>query len=248
MSPTASRSDSTPARCPCPRRFVEIPARAAFISSIDGLILVDGAGNHSWERMAHYLSIDEARSAPMMPGTIVLDRIAISLRLWTGCMEAAKTIALDTRSGPNSAEGRAAVFSHTTRGLRQMRCTAPCGVRACVHAGAPEQDLVPWRPGRAVDHGRRGERLTPPGVAAGKRRRGRPPESRKHPSRRRCVRSEKRGGAAAHRKNGLSAMRTALKQNCSVQVTATRFSDRRALDCVPSPTLHRVLAWRSRSS
>ena len=75
--------------------------------------------------MGQYLSMVEARSAPVMPGTVALDQIAISLRLWTGCMEAAKTIALDTRSGPNSAEGRAAVSRTSTHALRRTRCTAP---------------------------------------------------------------------------------------------------------------------------
>lgn len=39
-------------------------------------------------------------------------RVNISLRLWSGCISAAKTIALQTRGGPNTPEMRASIFSN----------------------------------------------------------------------------------------------------------------------------------------
>jgi hypothetical protein len=72
-----------------------------------------------------------------MPGTVALDQIAISLLLWTGCMEAAKTTALDTRSAPNSTEGRAAVFSHidTRAAADALYCAGVESAPAFKHAG-----------------------------------------------------------------------------------------------------------------
>jgi hypothetical protein len=40
-----------------------------------------------------------------------MERASIALRLWAGCLDAAKTIALETRDGPNSPELRAAAFA-----------------------------------------------------------------------------------------------------------------------------------------
>jgi hypothetical protein len=51
-------------------------------------------------------------SASYMPDVSApLERLHITLRLWAGCISAAKTIAHLTRSGPNSAEGRAQAFA-----------------------------------------------------------------------------------------------------------------------------------------
>jgi hypothetical protein len=94
-----------------PHALSGVDARARFIESIDGLILVDAAGTPDWERMGQHLRMVVSRSEAVLPRTGALDRIAVALRLWTGCIEAAKTIALGTRSGPNSAEIRAAWFS-----------------------------------------------------------------------------------------------------------------------------------------
>ena len=49
------------------------------------------------------------RSCPR--SRIRLDQVSIALRLWAGCLDAAKTIALETLSGPNAASNRAAAFS-----------------------------------------------------------------------------------------------------------------------------------------
>jgi hypothetical protein len=40
-----------------------------------------------------------------------LDRLNITLRLWSGCLLAAKGIALETLDGPNTPEGRRAAFA-----------------------------------------------------------------------------------------------------------------------------------------
>ncbi|HEC76397.1 MAG TPA: hypothetical protein ENI33_03955 [Thermoplasmatales archaeon] len=39
-------------------------------------------------------------------------RVNIALRLWSGCLSAAKTIAIQTVSGPNTPEMRASIFSN----------------------------------------------------------------------------------------------------------------------------------------
>jgi hypothetical protein len=46
---------------------------------------------------------------PDVPGA--LDRVNVALRLWSGCLSAAKTIALETRSGPNTPAMRANAFA-----------------------------------------------------------------------------------------------------------------------------------------
>jgi hypothetical protein len=40
-----------------------------------------------------------------------LDRVATALMLWSGCITAAKAVAFETRSGDNSAAGRAQQFA-----------------------------------------------------------------------------------------------------------------------------------------
>jgi hypothetical protein len=60
-----------------------------------------------------------------------LIRINIGLRLWAGCLDGAKTIALETRSGPNSAQARNIAASY----IDQVASTDPiyeAGVEAAV--------------------------------------------------------------------------------------------------------------------
>ena len=57
-------------------------------------------------------------------------RINIALRLWSGCLSAAKTIALQTRGGPNKPEDRASIFSSKIDPLAQEDPIYCAGVEA----------------------------------------------------------------------------------------------------------------------
>jgi hypothetical protein len=60
---------------------------------------------------ARALEIAERTAAFIPEVTNTRTRVSISLRLWSGCMSAAKTIAQETRSGPNTPEGRRRIFA-----------------------------------------------------------------------------------------------------------------------------------------
>lgn len=95
-----------------PAPLAKVSRRAQFIDAIDGPLLVDGAGVWQWADMATRLRDIAETSLPVMPDVSdPFDRIAIALRLWAGCLSAAKVIAAETRSGPNTRASRSAAFS-----------------------------------------------------------------------------------------------------------------------------------------
>jgi hypothetical protein len=82
-------------------------------------------------------------------------RVNIALRLWSGCLSGAKTIALQTRSGPNTPEMRASIFSTKIDPLAQEDPIYCAGVEAAPSfkrlrndpysfEGVPEESVV-WR-------------------------------------------------------------------------------------------------------
>jgi hypothetical protein len=94
-----------------PKALADVEPRAEFLAQIDNLLM---AGNDpatqltNLGRRLRYLAETSASAMRDVPDP--LDRIAIALRLWAGCLGAAKTIADATMSGPNSAEERARLF------------------------------------------------------------------------------------------------------------------------------------------
>jgi len=58
------------------------------------------------------------------------NRINIALRLWSGCISAAKTIALQTMSGPNTPQKRESIFRNTIDPLAQTDAIFRAGVEA----------------------------------------------------------------------------------------------------------------------
>jgi hypothetical protein len=79
---------------------------------------------------ARALDLAERAAAfiPDVPDTKT--RVSISLRLWSGCMSAAKTIAEGTRSGPNTAEGRHRVFAEIIDPIAENDPIYAAGVEA----------------------------------------------------------------------------------------------------------------------
>src|SRR5437867_8358895 len=94
-----------------PATLADVERRAKFLDEIDDLLITgsDPASQaRSLGRRLRYLataSADEMRDVPDP-----LDRIAIALRLWAGCLSAAKTLAAETRSGANSTDERESLF------------------------------------------------------------------------------------------------------------------------------------------
>lgn len=94
-----------------PRELADVKVRAQFIEQRDRPLLVDGQGVPQWVGMGTHLRDIAVNSADAMPDVgDPLDRVSITLRLWAGCLEAAKAIAYKTRSGPNSEVSRAEAF------------------------------------------------------------------------------------------------------------------------------------------
>jgi hypothetical protein len=99
-----------------PPGLVEIGPRTQFILSIDGQLMTgdDAAAQLSaLGARLRYLADTSASVMPEVP--YEFDRAAIALRLWAGCLAAAKTIADATLSGPNTAELRAQAFQWIDR-------------------------------------------------------------------------------------------------------------------------------------
>ena len=96
---------------PLPETLTDVERRAEFVSDIDDLLMPGdnpAAQLQGLGRRLRYLA--EASEEAMPEVSDPLDRIAIALRLWAGCLGAAKTIADVTMSGPNSPEDRARLF------------------------------------------------------------------------------------------------------------------------------------------
>jgi hypothetical protein len=96
---------------PLPESLQRVERRAELVHRIDAplvahLDLVDVVG-----RIATRVR-DIIRVTPeFMPDVEdPIDRLNIALRLWSGCLSAAKTIAYETRSGPNDAALRARIM------------------------------------------------------------------------------------------------------------------------------------------
>jgi hypothetical protein len=95
-----------------PAALTDVQARARFIREIDKPLLVDGSGVAQWRQFGGQLRAIAQSSAELMPELVgELDRVAVGLVLWSGCITAAKAIAFETRSGENTAAGRSQQFA-----------------------------------------------------------------------------------------------------------------------------------------
>ncbi len=113
-----------------PAKLAGVEQRASFLVRIDGLLMpgsdpasqVTGLGQR-----IRYLADASVADMPDVPDP--LDRVAIALRLWAGCLSAAKTISDATLSGPNSAADRARLFP-SIDGVAQQDVLFRAGVEA----------------------------------------------------------------------------------------------------------------------
>lgn len=113
-----------------PAALIDVRTRAAFIDEIDKPLLVDSDGIVRWEQFgAQLLAIAHASVDVMGEVDTELGRISIALVLWSGCLMAAKAIAFETRSGENTAAGRAQQFA-TIDGLASQDVLFCAGVEA----------------------------------------------------------------------------------------------------------------------
>lgn len=95
-----------------PAALADVRRRAEFVNEIDCTWLVDGEGAVQWADFGRRLENAATASTSAMPEVgDPLERMSIALRLWAGCLSAAKTIAEDTRSGMNTAADRSQVFA-----------------------------------------------------------------------------------------------------------------------------------------
>ena len=90
---------------PLPKSLEKISRRAKFVNTIDIVEFVTCLTAENRKKLSNkkradcWIMIAEL-SENFMPDIYELDRIIISLIMWSGCILAAKTIALQTREGP----------------------------------------------------------------------------------------------------------------------------------------------------
>ena len=100
-----------------PEGLIQVKARAKLCHQIDASMVKDFALpiEHICQNVGeHIRRLDVWTAAspyfpPLMP---VLSRVSVALRLWAGCMSAAKTIAFKTRSGVNTVADRTRIMGY----------------------------------------------------------------------------------------------------------------------------------------
>lgn len=91
-----------------PEPLADVGERARFILDIDAPLLVDRDGVAQWAGLGQRLQEMARLSAAVMPDLPdQLERVSVALRLWAGCLMAAKAIREEILSGPNTEAGRA---------------------------------------------------------------------------------------------------------------------------------------------
>ena len=103
-----------------PNSLLDVGRRAELVDRIDDVFLVTEAHEYGLDfgqlgsamtRLGARLCAIASTTEALIPEvTNVLERLNIVLRLWAGCLDAAKTIAHETRSGPNVPQARAGIF------------------------------------------------------------------------------------------------------------------------------------------
>jgi hypothetical protein len=95
-----------------PSGLADVNTRARLVEEVDRPLLNDEHGIERFDVLGAQIRHMAACTEPLIPDvTDPLDRAAVALRLWAGCLMAAKTIAVETRSGPNTAAGRTELFA-----------------------------------------------------------------------------------------------------------------------------------------
>lgn len=95
-----------------PSGLADVDTRAWLVEEVDRPLLNDEQGTARFDVLGAQIRHMAACTEPLMPEvTDPLDRAAVALRLWAGCLLAAKTIAAETRSGSNTAAGRSELFA-----------------------------------------------------------------------------------------------------------------------------------------
>ncbi len=94
-----------------PESLRSVERRADFIHRIDGPLVVGPDLGQIVVQIGKRVREIAEISLDYMPEVAdPLVRVNIGLRLWSGCLSAAKTIALETRSGPNTPEIRTQIM------------------------------------------------------------------------------------------------------------------------------------------
>jgi hypothetical protein len=122
-----------------PPSLQPVNQRAEFVSRVDELLVVNDAGGLlvgrtgalEWAAFGERLRrIAEAAAQTLPEVPEPLSQMSITLRLWAGCIDAAKAIAHETRSGSNTAAIRAQVFSALIDPIAQSDELYRAGVEA----------------------------------------------------------------------------------------------------------------------
>ena len=96
-----------------PSSLTSVQQRAQLVNDIDGAFLTanDVDTEELFRQIGGRIREIVEKSKIYVPDVAdPLVRLNICLRLWAGCVSAAKTIALETRSGPNTPKRRAEIF------------------------------------------------------------------------------------------------------------------------------------------
>ena len=95
-----------------PSSLQKIESRCQLVSAIDGPLVVRSTPEEGMEYLGRRIAkIAATAGQHMREVSDPLTCLNIALRLWSGCLSAAKTVAMETRSGPNTPELRQSAFA-----------------------------------------------------------------------------------------------------------------------------------------
>lgn len=92
----------------------DVDRRAELVDAVDGSFITGSSLPEVLARLADRLRSVAEITRESLPDPDIPDgltRVNVTLRLWAGCISAAKTIASETRSGANTPELRASIFA-----------------------------------------------------------------------------------------------------------------------------------------
>lgn len=101
-----------------PASLVNMADRVRVMEAIESRVIrqINYFSHDTWKLSLYLATLWMAMYPNSVPGVeSIEDRTNILLRLWSGCMGAAKTIAMQTRAGPNSHRSRARIMPFIER-------------------------------------------------------------------------------------------------------------------------------------
>ncbi len=113
-----------------PKSLIDVERRAEIINQLDGNFeSIAAAYTTSRDVKKEYFNQMAESTKTLLPEMLKdKERVSIIFRMWSGCLCAAKTIALETRSGDNTPELRKCLFNELINPLAELDPIYKAGV------------------------------------------------------------------------------------------------------------------------